>query len=261
MLSAGQLEGAMGDAVPASQRKEIEIEAVLGALARRHRAANSTGMRLVSIVGGSAENMLERLPDRVKDGLEAATRSALVTAFDVAKVSRGVVADRGDWLNMVVTAALGVAGGAGGLPTALAELPVTATVLLRAIQGIAAEHGFDPADEAVRTECLKVFASAGPLEKDDGAELGFFAARVTITGNSVQSVIAAIVPRLSAVFGQKLAVQAAPVIGALTGAAINAVFTAYYQDMARVHFGLLRLSRETGRPRHELTDRLRALLT
>jgi hypothetical protein len=37
-----------------------------------------------------------------------------------------------------------------------------------------------------------------------------------------QQVLAVVVPRLAVVFGQKLAAQAVPVMGALTGAALNA---------------------------------------
>ncbi|NCU20748.1 hypothetical protein EOM89_08430, partial [Candidatus Falkowbacteria bacterium] len=47
---------------------------------------------------------------------------------------------------------------------------------------------------------------------------------------------------LSVALGQKLAAQATPVLGAIAGAAINYSFTSYYQDIARVHFGLKRLA-------------------
>jgi hypothetical protein len=156
---------------------------------------------------------------------------------------------------------MGALGGAGGLPTALAELPVTTTVLLRAIQGIAAEHGFDPGDDATKMDCISVFASAGPLSRDDAADLGFLAARVTITGQGVHALIARVAPRLAGAFGQKLAAQSAPVIGAVAGAAVNYIFTSYYQEMARVHFGLRRLADDSGVERGELAERLRGMLT
>lgn len=126
----------------------------IAALARRYRAAGGVGMALLNVIGGQAENLLERLPDGIKDRLEGATTRALETASNVAASSRGVVKDQRSWLNTALTTAMGAAGGAGGLPSALAELPVTTTVLLRAIQGIAAEHGFDPNDPQIRRECL-----------------------------------------------------------------------------------------------------------
>jgi hypothetical protein len=238
----------------------VDVEAQLGDLARRHRAAAGLGMRLIGLAGATAENLLEKLPDGVKERLEEATGAALERALDAATVSRAYVGDRGDWLNSAVTAALGAAGGVGGVPTALAELPVTTTILLRSIQGIAAEHGYDPTDAATREDCIRVFAAAGPLRRDDAMDLTFLAARVTITGRGLSALIASVAPRLSAVLGQKIAAQAVPVAGAVTGAWINYVFTSYYQEMARVHFGLRRLAEDAGANRGELAERLRVML-
>lgn len=234
----------------------------LDALARRHNGAAGLGMQLLGYVGSSAETLMAKLPAPVRDGLEGATARALETAFGAAERSRGLVTDRGDWVNRALTTAMGAAGGFGGLPGALAELPFTVTMLLRAIQGIAAEHGFDPADDAVRLDCLRVFAAAGPLTRDDGTDMGFLTAKVTITGASLHGLIARVAPRLAAVMGQKLAAQTAPVLGAVAGAAINYTFTSYYQDIARVHFGLKRLARDSaldeGLLREELVARITA---
>lgn len=220
--------------------------AQLEQLARRFRAADGIGMQVLALVGGQAESLLGRLPMSVREGLDGATRRALEIAFDAASRSRASVPDRADWLNTAVTTAMGAAGGAGGLPTALAELPVTTTVLLRAIQGIAADHGFDPGQERVRMQCLQVFAAAGPLSRDDGTDVAFLTARITLTGAAVHGLIARIAPRLATVMGQKLATQTVPVIGAVAGAATNYAFTSYYQDMARVYFGLRALARDSG---------------
>lgn len=56
--------------------------------------------------------------------------------------------------------------------------------------------------------------------------------------------------------GAKLAAQTVPVLGAVAGATINYHFTRYYREIARVHFGLLRLSQETGIPREALIEAL-----
>lgn len=236
-------------------------DAALEALAQRYSAADGLGMQVLSLVGGQAENLLERLPDSVKQRLEAVTEKALYMALDTAGRSRkGGLPDGSAWLNTTVTTAMGAAGGFGGLPTALAELPVTTTVLLRAIQGIAAQHGFDPDDPEIRAACIQVFATAGPLADDDGADLGFLAARVTLTGTTVHGLIARVAPRLATALGQKLAAQTVPVIGAVAGAATNYAFTSYYQDMAHVQFGLKRLSRDSGIAHGDLMDGLREKL-
>ncbi len=237
----------------------VSDPAILGqldSLAKRHRAAGGVVMQVIGYIGGSAEGLLSKLPTPVRNGLDGATERALSGAMTAAERSRGIVADRPDWMNRTLTTAMGAAGGVGGLGSSLAELPFTVTMLLRAIQGIAAEHGFDPASEEVRLECLRVFASAGPLEDDDGMDLSFLAARATITGPSMKSLIAKVAPRLSIVLGQKLAAQAAPVLGAVAGAAVNYAFTSYYQEIARVHFGLKRLARDTGTDEGVLREEL-----
>ena len=232
----------------------------LDALALRYRKAGGVGLQVLNLVGTQAENLLERLPDRVKHRLESATERALGIALEAAGQSRTRVGDAPGWLNRAATTAMGAAGGFGGLPSALAELPVTTTVLLRAIQGIAAEHGFDPDDPEIRAECLQVFAAAGPLEHDDGANMAFLSARVTLTGATVHGVIARVAPRLATVLGQKLAAQAVPVVGAVAGAATNFAYTSYYQEMAHVHFGLRRLAIDEGLPREALLADLRRRL-
>lgn len=237
-----------------------DVDAELDGLARRHKAAGGMGMQVLNLLGGQAENLLERLPDSIKDRLEDTTTRALTVAMDAAARSRGVVPDQRGWLNTAVTTAMGAAGGFGGLPTALTELPVTTTVLLRVIQGIAAEHGLDPNDPEVRKLCLTVFSSAGPLERDDGADLAFLSARVTLTGATMHSVIARVAPRLAAVLGQKLAAQTIPLLGAVAGAATNYAYTSYYQEMAHVQFGLESLGRRSGRAPVELIEDLRRRL-
>ncbi|WP_146590673.1 EcsC family protein [Puniceibacterium confluentis] len=236
---------------------QLDVDQELGALARRHKRAGGVGLQVLNFVGGQAENLLERLPDKVKERLEDATARALAIAMRAASQSRGMVPDQKGWLNTALTTGMGAMGGAGGLPTALAELPVTTTVLLRAIQGISAEYGFDPDDPEIQKECLLVFGSSGPLAGDDGADMAFLSARVSLTGATVHGLIARVAPRLATVMGQKLATQTVPVIGAVAGAATNYAYTSYYQEMAHVHFGLRRLSESSGKSREALVEGLR----
>ena len=222
-----------------------DVDAELEKIARRYKGAGGVGINVLNLIGGQAENLLERLPAKVRTQLEAATVRALNHAMTAAHKSRGRV-----------SAAMGAAGGAGGLPTALAELPVTTTLLLRVIEGVAVEHGFDPELESVRFDCVQVFSAAGPLAEDDGSDLAFLTARLALSGKAVQSIIHKVAPRLAVVMGQKLAAQTVPVLGAVAGAATNYAYTSYYQDMAHVHFGLRRLAIEGDVRPEELNKRL-----
>lgn len=239
---------------------EAELAAELEALAARYRRAGSIVIDVLNHVGGQADNQMDRLPAPVRAGLEAQAERALTLALDAAGRSRTALGSEPHWMTKALTAAMGAAGGFGGLPSALAELPVTTTVLLRAIQSIAEAHGFDTAEEAVRYDCINVFAAAGPLEHDVGADLAFLSTRVMVTGAALNGLIARIAPRLSVILGQKLAAQAVPVLGAAAGAATNYAYTSYYQDMAHVQFGLRRLAIRADVPLEELKERLRAKL-
>jgi len=233
-----------------------DTEAELDRLAARYRAAGGLGVQLLTLVGGKAEQLLDRLPGPVKGKLEGATETALKLAMRAANSSRTKLPDQSDWINTGFSTAMGAAGGFGGLPSALVELPVTTTVLLRIIQGVAAENGFDPSAESVQFDCIRVFAAAGPLAEDDGADLGFLTLRVTLTGGAMQRLIATVAPRLAAVLGQKLATQTIPVLGAVAGATINYVYSGYYREIAHVHFGLRRLAIDADIAPEELAAKL-----
>lgn len=235
----------------------IDLDAEMAALARRYAAAGGVGIQVLNLIGGRAEGLLERLPAGVRGNLDGATERALRLAMRAAQGSRGVVGDQPGWLNTAVTTAMGAAGGFGGLPSAMAELPVTTTVLLRTIQGVAAEHGFDPAAGNVQFDCIRVLASAGPLEDDDGSDLAFIGTRLTLTGATLNGLIARVAPRLATVLGQKLAAQTVPVLGAVAGAATNYAYTSYYQEMAHVHFRLRRLAIDADTAHAELLEDLR----
>ena len=243
------------DLIP--QSGAVNVDETLDDLASRYKKAGGFGIEVLNLVGGRAEDLLDRLPEGARSGLEQATTRALEQAMKVAHESRAVVPDQKSWLTSTVGAAMGAVGGLGGLPTALAELPVTTTLLLRVIQGVAVEHGFDASAENVQFDCIRVFSAAGPLEEDDGADLGFISARVTLTGATVQGLISKVAPRLATVLGQKLAAQTVPVLGAVAGAATNYAYTSYYQEMAHVHFGLRRLAIEADTPIEDLVEKLR----
>ena len=238
--------------------EKVDAEAELDRLAEHYRTAGGVGIKLLNRMGGSAESLLEQLPEPVRQGLTGATEQALWVAMHAAQGSRKAVPDQQPWVNTALTTALGAAGGLGGVSTALMELPATTTMLLRSIQGAAAREGFDPAEENVKFDCVRVLSAAGPLSHDDGADLGFFSVRLTLTGPAMQRLIAAVAPRLSIVLGQKLAAQSVPVLGALAGGGTNYVYTRYYQQIARVHFGLRRLAIDADIPPEELVRKLSA---
>ncbi|MFD1794432.1 EcsC family protein [Paracoccus aurantiacus] len=225
-------------------------------LARRYVDARGLGMDILDRVGGGGEQLIQHLPDFLRKRIDRAVASALNRTFRIASASRGVMRDRGDWFNRLGTTAAGAIGGAAGITGALIELPVTVTILLRAILEIADEHGLDTRDDAIRAEALRIFATGGPLDEDDATDTALLAARLAISGRTLQSLVTRFAPQIAARLLTKVGAQAVPVLGAVAGAGINYTFARYYQELARVQFGLMRLSNETGIPREALVERL-----
>lgn len=60
------------------------------------------------------------------------------------------------------------------------------------------------------------------------------------------SLVSRIAAKFSVNVGEKLAVQAVPLVGAVSGATLNTVFMRHFQAMARGHFIVRRLERRFG---------------
>lgn len=210
----------------------------IAALARDYARANHPVMAGLNALGGGLESQLSRLPRALRARVDAAVARALTGGLGLsARLPR-----MGRRSGMAAAAVLGAAGGAGGALGTLAELPVAVTLILRAIRDEAEAAGFDPDLPAVQEACLQVFAAGTPLTGDDGGNSAFLSARLAVNGASIQKMIATVAPQLTLRLGQKLAGQSVPILGAFAGAAVNAAYIAYFRDMARIRFALMRLS-------------------
>ncbi|MCC7322089.1 MAG: EcsC family protein [Rubellimicrobium sp.] len=236
------------DVIAAAPGLDPAARAAVAALALRQAAAAGPFMRAVTALGGQIEGGMRALPAPVRARLDEAARKALAQSYDLAGRSRGGIGRRliGDGAHRTLATLTGAAGGFAGLAGILAELPVATTVIFRAVQDVAAAHGEDPQAAETRLECLRVFGAGGPGAGDDGIDTSFFGTRLALTGTAVNGLLARVAPRVAAMFGQKLATGAVPVLGAVAGAGANFAFTGYYIEMAHVHFGLRRLARLHG---------------
>lgn len=223
--------------------------------------------RVSGVVGAPVEKSLKVLPGFVSRFIQFLTRKAVEQAFNSALFT---LRDRGpgrprNRRHKAAAMASGAVGGAFGLPALVIELPVATTIMLRSIADVARSEGEDLDAPEARLQCIQVLALGGKGKGDDAAETGYFAARAglaKVVGEAAQHlaarqagakgapalvrVISAVAARFSLVVSEKVAVQAVPLVGALGGATINALFIAHYQHMARGHFTVRRLERTHG---------------
>ena len=220
-------------------------ETEIADLARRWKRANGPVMALVNRFGGAVEGQFALLPAALRARIEEITARALETSYGLSAGGSRLPDPKGR-ATLAAAMVTGAAGGAGGIATALAELPLTITVILHAIRREAVAAGYDPDDPWIKAEALRSFGSGNPVAADDGIDTSFLSARLTLTGPALQKLIATVAPKLAAALGQKLAAQAVPVLGAISGAALNAAFLSYYRETAAIRFALLRLAEQHG---------------
>jgi hypothetical protein len=229
--------------------------------------ATTLATRIANAIGQPFERTLKRLPERWANAVSSATHKALEAATGVAIKSLGNAdADVGlpqNRMHKAIAAATGAGGGLFGFAALPVELPVSTIVMLRSIADIARSQGEDLQTPEAKLACIEVFALGGAGDRDDSAELGYFAARAAIaktlaeaaeaiaqkaiatkTTPAVARFIAKVAMRFTARVSQKTALQLVPAIGAIGGGLVNVAFIAHYQDIARGHFIVRRLERK-----------------
>ncbi len=245
-------------------------EADLGDLRRAVETLEQSSLasRLNAVLGRQIDLAAQFVPAPVLSAVNKATMSALRFALKAAvrSLKNGKAgADARPRLHVAFAAASGAAGGAFGLAALPLELPVSTTIMLRSIAEIARAEGEDLDDPAALLACLEVFALGSGSDNGPAGESGYLATRSLLAKSvseaarylvqrgaadesapAIVRLLAQIAARFGVVVGQKTMTQAIPVIGAVTGAVVNAAFTDHFQALARAHFTVRRLERRYG---------------
>lgn len=232
--------------------------------------------QITSLLGSPVEFLVKKLPSGaqnqiygiVEAALHKAVKAALFTMDDEftpasTKTHKALAA---------MTGAIGGVFGFAGLPF---ELPASTIIMMRSVADVARSEKFSLSDVHVQMQCVAVFGLEG--KKSNSADAGYYAARAGMPAfaaafskelgkiakdaankgaSKVSSeaakwfaeLIAKVATRFGVTITEKMAAQAVPVVGALTAATLNVLFTDFYQDMARGHFVVLRLEEKYGDP-------------
>ena len=225
-------------------------------------------MKVTNVLGLPVEKAFEVMPrwfTRIVSGSTRALLRAAVAAGCWTFRSRRPRASR-DGTHKFLVATSGAIGGAFGIAGLPIELPVSTAIMLRSIADVARSEGEDVASRETRDACIQVFALGGRSKSDDAAETGYFAARAILArtvGEAAEFVaekgivqegapllvrlLAGFASRTSVAISEKALLQLVPAIGAAGGAAVNLLFIAHFQRMARGHFVVRRLERTYGK--------------
>ncbi len=227
----------------------------------------SFAQRLTDAVGRPVGMLGRTLPQPARRVIAQVSETALRGALRLAlrTLDLNAPAKSANRAHKLALAASGAVGGALGLAALPLELPISTTILLRSIAEIAREEGEDLSAPEAALACVEVFALGGQGNGESAFESGYFAVRAALAKAVSDSarfvaaegvaalpapVIARLISQVAARFGivvsEKLAAQAAPVLGAIGGAAVNAAFADHFQTLARGHFIVRRLERRHG---------------
>jgi len=205
--------------------------------------APSFAARLSAVAGRPIELLGQALPQAVSETASRATQVALRRALRYAlKTIPKESAEPEARLHRALAALSGAIGGALGISAVLFELPISTTIMLRAIARIAQSEGEDLSDPETALACLQVFALGGRPSSEHLHESGYFAVRAAMARSLTQALrqvagrgvidesasalvrlLSQIASRFGVVVSQKVAAQAVPVLGALSGAAVNSL--------------------------------------
>ncbi|MBI5313779.1 MAG: EcsC family protein [Methylocystis sp.] len=244
-----------------SQSDVEALRSAVAALERHSFAARLAGLASRQLSFGSLT-----LPPRLQAAVAAATQKALAAAMKMALASLDAQPAKDSIrIHRRLAALTGGVGGAVGLASLPLELPVSTTIMLRSIAEIAQAEGEDLRHPGAALACLEVFALGGHSAEGNVLEGGYLALRAVLAksvsdaarfltvrqvSNEAAPALARLIGAIGARFGvvvtQKTAAQAVPIIGAISGAAINVAFTEHFQTLARGHFVVRRLERFYG---------------
>ena len=155
---------------PISRADMQALEAAVAALER-----TSFARRMSQLAGRQLSLAGRAMPEKWRQASAVAARRALEAAL---RVAIGSLKNGGPRVpHRKLAGICGAVGGAVGGAALALELPVSTTLMLRAIADIAREEGEDLSDPAVSFACLEVFALGGHGEDERVFEGGYLALR------------------------------------------------------------------------------------
>jgi hypothetical protein len=222
--------------------------------------------QLADYAGRPIERVMRLMPKAASHRINKAVERAILNCLKVA-IRSIELQSKAPPEQRASSLLAGVSGGVSGffgfaaLPI---ELPVTTTLMLRAIADIARHNGEDLSTLDARLACVEVFALGAP-RTGRRADFGYYASRAllsrlaadasallfergaaNLSAPVVGSLVSEIAARFSVVVSERAAASALPLIGAVGGATVNVLFMNHFQRVARGHFAIRRLERQYG---------------
>jgi hypothetical protein len=231
-----------------------------------HLESQNFAARLADYAGQPVDRVLRVVPKVASSGLNHVLETVILRCLNLAIRSIDQRA-KGPPATQLSSLLAGINGGVSGFFGVAAlpiELPLTTTLMLRAIADTARHYGEDLSLLESRLACIEVFA-LGSRNSQKRLDVGYYATRALLTKLSgdastylmergavsastpvVSSLVSEIAARFGVVVSERFAASALPVLGAVGGATVNVIFMNHFQRVAQGHFIIRRLERLYG---------------
>jgi hypothetical protein len=231
-----------------------------------HLEDQSFASQLADYAGRPIDRVMRLLPKAASHSLNKAVETAILNCLSVAinSIELQSKAPPERRASSLLAAISGGVSGFFGFAALPIELPLTTTLMLRAIADIARHHGEDLSTLEARLACMEVFALGSP-KTGRRADFGYYASRAllsrlaanasalliersasNLSAPVVGGLVTEIATRFSVVVSERSAASALPVLGAVGGATVNMIFMNHFQRVATGHFAIRKLERRHG---------------
>jgi len=251
-----------GDLLPTLTPSELQTlrRAIL------HLEDQSFAAQLADYAGRPIDRVMRLMPKVASRHINKAVENAVLNCLNVA-ITSIEPQSKAPPERRASTLLAGLSGGVSGffgLAALPIELPLTTTLMLRAIADIARHHGEDLSTLEARLACVEVFALGSP-KTGRRADFGYYATRTllsrlaanasamliersatNLSAPVTSSLVTEIATRFGLVVSERSAASALPVIGAFGGATVNMIFMNHFQQVATGHFAIRKLERRYG---------------
>jgi hypothetical protein len=165
-----------------------------------------------------------------------------------------------EWWDEIGIMATGAIGGFVGLPALIVELPVSVSLIMQSISGIASNYGEDLSSAESKLSCIEVLHLGSDREDKnyldkrlemDGvikeasdyiASEGFS----DIENPKIKDFLSKVSSKFSITASDMAVIDILPMIGDITGATVNVLFMLHFQNTAKGHFIIRKLERKYG---------------
>lgn len=224
-------------------------------------------VKVSNLIGSPFEHTLTYLPSTIQEKINSTCYTALNKSAEIALWSLSSRANKPSNFSHKALATLsGGIGGFFGWGGFLCEIPLSTTIIMRSICEIAKAYGEDLSLPESKLECLSIFSLGGKSNSDDISDTGYYIIRSSLASMIVDSskyltvkkatkeigptlikLLQTIASKFSLQVSEKAIAMSLPIIGAVGGATINAMFISYYQQIAEGHFAMRYLERKYGK--------------